>query len=62
MTSSKPMPRHRKPRSQARNDGAASRAVRAVMAFGYCPVWISGILLAYQALAELGATKRQAAK
>jgi hypothetical protein len=34
-----------------------------VMAAGWCPLWLSAILLAHQALAELtDATERQAAK
>jgi hypothetical protein len=64
MTISNPIPgRYGKPHRQARSSSAVSRAAHLVMAFGYCPIWISSLLLSYQALAELGnATKRQATK
>jgi hypothetical protein len=63
MTSSKPRPRHRKPRRQASLAHAFSRAAQLVMAFGYCPIWVSGLLLSGQALTEMNdATQRQAAE
>jgi hypothetical protein len=36
------------------------RVTQLMMAIGYCPIWISGLLLSYQALSEMtDATERQ---
>jgi hypothetical protein len=40
-----------------------NRTVRLVLAIGRCPLWLSALLLSYQALTEMNdATERQAAK